>query len=129
MKPRVASYFRKGFTMSRRARISHKNNEHPITYWIKELAIDKEIIKKMLVYVGIHHTGLYAKRTQFYRLPKLNNEKELRRFYQVFQSMPATKKKCTNYMAAYLQQKIVVSMQNNFPKNLKPFKQFMQELP
>jgi hypothetical protein len=105
MKPKVASYFRRGFTMSRRARISHKNNEHPITHWIKVLAIDKETIKKMLIYAGVHHTGLYAQRTQFYRLPKLNNEMELARFYKVFHSMPATKRKFINYMAGYLQLK------------------------
>lgn len=48
MKPKVASYFRRGFTMSRNARVSHKNNEHPITPWIKILTIDKETIKKYL---------------------------------------------------------------------------------
>jgi hypothetical protein len=106
MKPKVASYFRRGFTMSRNARISHKNNEHPITHWIKKLAIDKETIKKMLVYVGIHQTGLYAQRTEFYRLPKLNNEKEFARFYETFHSMPVTKRKFINYMASYLQQKV-----------------------
>jgi hypothetical protein len=106
MKPRVASYFRKGFTMSRRARISHKNNEHPISHWVKILAIDKETITKMLVYAGIHHTGLYAKRTKFYRLPRLNNDKELRRFSKVFHSITATKRKFNKYMAAYLQQRV-----------------------
>ncbi len=106
MKPKVANYFRRGFTMSRRARISHKNKEHPITHWIKILAIDKETIKKMLICIGVHHTGMYAQRTQFYRLPRLNNEKELQRFYKEFHSIPATKRKFINYMSAYLQQKV-----------------------
>jgi hypothetical protein len=106
MQPKVASYFRRGFTMSRNARISHKKNEHPITQWIKILGIDKETIKKMLVYVGIHHTGLYAKRTQFYRLPNFDNEKELSRFYEVFHSMPVTKRKFIKYIAAHFQEKV-----------------------
>ena len=105
MSLRVASYFRKGHTMSRNARISHKNNEHPISHWIDKLAIDKETIKEMLVYVGIHHTGLYAQRSRFYRLPHLNNEKEFRKFYKVFHSIPATKKKFIKYMSDYLQEK------------------------
>jgi len=116
MKPKVASYFRRGFTMSYRARKSHKNNEHPITHWIKILAIDKETIIKMLVYVGVHHTGLYAQRTDFYRLPKLNSDKELARFYKVFYSIPATKRKFINYMAGYLQQE-VKEMNFNFKKS------------
>ena len=98
MKPRVANYFRRGFTMSRRARISHKNNEHPITYWIKILAIDKETILKMLVCIGVHHTGLYAQRTLFYRLPRLQNEKELMRFYKEYHSIPASKKKFIKFI-------------------------------
>lgn len=106
MRFRAASYIRRGFTMSRRARISHRSNEHPISHWISEFAIDKETIKKMLIYVGIHHTGLYAKRTKFYRLPKLNNGKELRRFSKEFQSIPATKRKFLKYMSAYLQQRM-----------------------
>src|SRR4051812_22527074 len=105
MKPKVASYFRRGFTMSRNARNSHKNNEHPISHWIKILAIDKDIIKEMLVYVGIHQTGLYAQRTQFYRLPHFN-KKEMNEFYDAFHSVPAGKKKFINYMAQQLQQKV-----------------------
>lgn len=106
MEYKVASYFRRGFTMSRRARISHKNNERPITYWMKELAVDKETIMKMLIYVGIHHTGLYAKRTRFYRLPRLNNDKELRRLFKVYNEMPASKKKLVNYLSGYLQERV-----------------------
>lgn len=104
MKPRVAKYIRRGYTMSRNARISHRNNEHPITYWIKELAIDKEMIKNMLIYAGIHHTGLYAQRTEFYRLPRMNNDRELSRFYKVFHAIPATKRKFIKYMATHLQE-------------------------
>lgn len=106
MGPRVASYFRHGFTMSRNARISHKNMEYPISHWMKILAADKETVKKMLIYAGMHHTGLYAKRTQFYRLPRLNNWKELARLYNVFHTIPATRRKFINYMADYLQQKV-----------------------
>lgn len=103
---KVASYARHGFTMSRRARISHRNHEHPITFWIKEFNLDKEMIKRMLIYVGIHHTGLYAKRTKFFRLPKLNDEKELRRFNIEFQKVSPGKKKFINFISNYLQMSI-----------------------
>jgi hypothetical protein len=104
MEKRVCSYFRRGFTMSRRAYISHKKNEHPITHWVKILALDKELIKKMLIYVGIHHTGMYARRTRFYRLPNLKDEKEFRRFYRTFHTIPKTKKKFIDYMSNHLQE-------------------------
>jgi hypothetical protein len=106
MKPRVAKYFRRGFTMSRRARISHRNNEHPITHWMKMLALDKKTILKMLVCIGVHHTGMYAQRTVFYRLPKFNKEEEMKRFFKVYNSIPATKRKFIEYMAAHLQQEV-----------------------
>jgi hypothetical protein len=118
--PRVASYFRHGFTMSRRAYISHKKNEHPITHWIKILALDRKILKRMLVNIGVHHTGLYAKRTLFYRLPKLNKEHEMSRFYESFRTIPASKKKCIKYLAEYLQQPLEVS--KSADKNIKYIK-------
>jgi hypothetical protein len=104
---RVASYFRHGRTMSRRAIKSHNNNEHPLTHWIKILALEKEFIRKLLIYCGIHHTGLYAKRTGFYRLPNLKNENEFMRFYKIFHSIPAGRKKCVEYFADKLQDKII----------------------
>ncbi len=106
MSNHVASYFRHGHTMSFRARKAHKNNEHPITYWVKELALDKDTIQKMLTYAGIHHTGVRAMRTRFYRLANLKNEGEYRRFFKMFHSIPASKKKFIHYMADILQEKI-----------------------
>ena len=103
---RVAQYIHRGFTMSRRAYISKKNNEHPVTHWIKVLGLDKKTIQKMLVNIGIHHTGMYARRTLFYRLPKFHRENEVERFNKVFHSIPPTKKKFIKYMAAYLQDKV-----------------------
>jgi hypothetical protein len=103
---RVASYFRHGRTMSRRAIKAHNNNEHPLTHWMKILGLEKETIKSMFPYCGIHHTGLYAKRTGFYRLPNLKNEKEFRKFYNVFRSIPAGKKKCIDYFSEWLQEKV-----------------------
>ena len=102
MQYKVASYFRHGRTMSRSARTSHKNNEHPITHWIKTLAIDKELIKDMLVFAGIRRTGMYAQRTEFYRLPRWHSENELARFYKTFNKIPVTKRKCIDYMTDYL---------------------------
>ena len=106
MEPKVAKYIYRGFTMSRRAYISKKNNEHPITHWIKTLGLDKKTLQKMLINIGIHHTGKYAQRTLFYRLPKLHRENERERFYNVFHSIPASKKKFINYMAAHLQEQV-----------------------
>jgi hypothetical protein len=102
MKPRVAGYFKRGYTMSRQARLSHKRNEHPITYWMKELALDKETLQKFLVYAGMHHTGLYAKRTSFYRLPDSANEKEMEKFNNAFREIPATKAKFIKYISEYI---------------------------
>jgi hypothetical protein len=104
----VASYVYRGFTMSRRAYISHKNNEHPITHWMSLLGLDKITAKKIIIYASYHHTGLYARHTRFYRLPNLDDEREFRRFYKAFHSIAATKKKFINYMAGYLQSEVKV---------------------
>lgn len=106
MSNHIASYFRRGETMSRRARIAHKEDQHPITYWEKTLALDKETLMKMLVYVGIHHTGLRAMRTRFFRLANLKNEKEYRKFFDAFHSVSPGKKKFINYMSSRLQEQI-----------------------
>jgi hypothetical protein len=92
--------------MSRNARKAHRNNEHPLTYWKEQLGLDKETLIKMLIFAGIHHTGLRAMRTRFYRLPDLKNEKEYRRLFDTFHSIPARKKKFIDYMARKLQDKI-----------------------
>lgn len=88
--------------MSRRAYISHKKNEHPITHWMKEFNLDKETVMKLLVFAGHHHTGKYAQRTKFYRLPDLKNERERKNFFRVCNSIPATKRKFFRYMSGYL---------------------------
>jgi hypothetical protein len=106
LRKHVATYFRHGRTSSRRAGIAHTNNEHPITHWMKELALDRQTVEKMLVYVGIHHTGLRAQRTPFYRLANLENDYEYRKFFNAFHSIPAGKKKFINYMANQLQMEI-----------------------
>lgn len=106
MSKHVASYFRHGRTMSRRASIAHNNNEHPITHWAKELALDRETLRKILVYNGIHHTGLRAMRTRFYRMANLKNEGEYKKFFAAFHSIPASKKKFIGYMADKLQEKV-----------------------
>jgi hypothetical protein len=103
-KPPIAAYFYRGFTMSRRAMLAHKNNEHPVTHWMKELGLEKELIRKMLIYAGYHHTGKYVRRTTFYRLPKWENEFEMRRFIKAFHTIPATKKKCIRYLSELLQE-------------------------
>ena len=69
-----------------------------MTWWVKELGLDKETLKSMLVCIGIHHTGMYAKRTLFYRLPKWNSVHEAERFFDVFFSIPPTKKRFFQFM-------------------------------
>ena len=103
---RVAKYFRRGFTMSRRAYISHKKNEHPLTHWMKEFNLDKETTSKLLVFAGHHHTGKYAQRTKFYRLPDLTNEKERIRFFRTYHSIPSSRKKFFKYMSGYLKEQL-----------------------
>ena len=128
MNLRIANYTRRGFTMSRRAYISHKKNEHPITYWIKELAIDKKKIKEMLTCIGVHHTGLYAQRTKFYRLPKLHKEWEFEKFYKAFHSLPATKKKCINFLANHLQENVIIIPKKKFEKKYVSLKEIFAEI-
>jgi hypothetical protein len=102
----VASYFRSGHTVSFRARKAKKNNEHPLTFWMDKFALDKETASQMLTYVGIHHTGLRAMRTRFFRVANPKIESEYRRFFSAFHSIPATKKKFINCMADILQEEI-----------------------
>jgi hypothetical protein len=99
---RVASYIRHGHGISRRAIIAKKNNEHPMSYWAKELNIDNEVLKNLLIYVGIHHTGLYAKRTKFYRMPDLSNEAEAKVFFKVLHNANPSRKKFVDYLLNYL---------------------------
>jgi len=106
MSLKVASYYRRGFTISRRARIAHKNNQHPMSHWMEKLRLDKTTIMKMLNFAGHHHTGLYAKRTRFYRLPDWENEYEVKTFYRIFHSIPASKKKFIAHMEALLQEEV-----------------------
>ena len=98
---RVARYIRKGHGISHRARIAKNNDEHPMTYWIKELAIDKETLKKLLIYVGEHQTGLYAMRTGFYRMPDLKNEIEAKKFFHVYNNADPAKKKFLAQLDCY----------------------------
>lgn len=117
MKYSEAKYFRRGFSMSRRAYISHKNHEHPVSHWIKILSLDKETIEKMLICIGIHHTGMYAMRTKFYRFPKLNNEKEMNRFSKTFRTIPTTKKKFFRYVEDYFGTASTVTKTESMVKN------------
>jgi hypothetical protein len=98
---RVARYIRRGHGISHRARIAKDNHAFPITHWMKDFAIDKETLKKLLIPVGKHQTGLYGKRTDFYRMPDLKNEEEARRFKNVFNNTDPAKKKFFEKMNLY----------------------------
>jgi len=98
---RVARYIRRGHGISHRARIAKDNDAHPMTHWIKEFAIDKETLKKLLIHVGKHQTGLYAMRTDFYRMPDLKNEEEAKKFFRVYNNADPSKKKFFSKMDHY----------------------------
>lgn len=102
---RVARYIRRGHGISHRARIAKDNNAHPMTYWIKELAIDKETLKKLLVFVGEHQTGLYAMRTGFFRMPDLKSEDEAKKFNYVYNNADPAKKKFLTKLDQYRNKK------------------------
>lgn len=106
MKKNVAPYIKKGFTVSRRASISYQKNELPLSHWMELLRVNKAVLKNLLVYCGDHQTGLYARRTKFYRLPRLDDEKEFNDFFRLFHSIPPDRKKCIDYMANHLQEEI-----------------------
>ena len=90
---RVAKYIRRGYGMSHRARMAKDNNTHPMSHWVKEFAIDKDTLKKLLIYAGDHQTGLYAMRTGFYRMPDLKIENEAKKFFHVYNNADPAKKK------------------------------------
>ena len=87
--------------MSHRARIAKDNDAYPMSYWVKEFVIDKETLKRMLIYVGKHQTGLYGMRTGFYRMPDLKNEEEAKRFFFTYNNADPAKKKFLAQMDVY----------------------------
>jgi hypothetical protein len=116
---RVARYIRRGHGISHRARIAKDNDAHPMTHWVKEFAIDKETLKKLLVFVGKHQTGLYAMRTEFYRMPDLKIEEEAKKFFYVYNNVDPAKKKFVSQLNLYRKknnEKKLISVSKYFEK-------------
>jgi hypothetical protein len=65
-----ASYLRHGRGMSIRAIEAYQQGEMPATKWAKELGLTTEEVRELLTFSSWHHTGKYARRTEFYTLPE-----------------------------------------------------------
>lgn len=106
-KRRLANYYKnKGFMMSRRGREAVSNNEYPITHWTERFLMPASQVEKLLIYMGIHHTGMYGDETKFYRLPDPYDTAELMSVYHAFHSVPANKLNFVFVMSKHLQVRI-----------------------
>jgi len=65
-----ASYLRHRRGMSIRAMIAYKQGEMPATKWAKELGLSTAQVRDLLDFSSWHHTGKYARKTEFYTLPE-----------------------------------------------------------
>ena len=98
--------FRPGFTMSRRARLAIRHNEHPITYWKDRLVMEEDQISKLLIFMGNHHVGAHGVLMPFYRLPDKHDTAELMKIYHAFHEVAARKLNFIRVLSTHLQQGI-----------------------
>jgi hypothetical protein len=103
---RIASYYRRGYMMSRRARTAVQKNEHPVTIWKERLVMDEEQIAQLLIYMGNHHVGPECILIPFYRLPDVDDQEELMSIYGAFHKVPANKLNFIRIMSMHLQKEI-----------------------
>jgi hypothetical protein len=89
--------------MSRRGREAVANNEFPISHWTERFVMSESQVEQLLIYMGIHHTGINCEETKFYRLPDPNDTAELMLIYDAFHSVPAKKLNFINIMSKHLQ--------------------------
>jgi hypothetical protein len=121
-KRRQASYYRKhGFMMSRRGREAVANNEFPISHWTERFVMPACQAERLLIYMGIHHTGIHGDETKFYRLPDAYDTAELMSVYHAFHAVPATKLNFINIMSKHLQV-CIADRYTRIPVLLKPRK-------
>lgn len=124
---RIAGYYKNhGFMMSRRGREAMANNEFPIHHWIERFLMPEDQIEKLLIYMGMHHTGKYGDETKFYRLPDPYDTQELMLIYHAFHSTPATKLNFINIMSNHLQVRIA-DRYTNIPVLSKPRKRIRRK--
>jgi hypothetical protein len=106
-KKRFANYYKyHGHMMSRRGREAVQNNEFPISHWTEKFFMSESEVAKLLIYMGIHHTGQRGDETKFYRLPDVYDTSELLSIYHAFHSVPAKKINFINVMSDHLQLRI-----------------------
>jgi hypothetical protein len=121
-KKRIANYYKyHGHMMSKRAREAVANNEFPISYWTEKFFMPESDVEKLLIYMGIHHTGQRGYETKFYRLPDVYDTAELMSVYHAFHSVPAKKINFINAMSMHLQIRIQDRF-SNIPLLNKPRK-------
>lgn len=121
-KKRIANYYKHhGFMMSRRGREALRNNEFPISHWTERFLMPASQVEQLLIYMGIHHTGVHGNETKFYRLPDVYDTSELMSVYHAFHSVVATKLNFINIMSKHLQLRIEDRF-TNIPVVSKPRK-------
>jgi hypothetical protein len=117
-----ASYYKNhGYMMSRRGREAIANNEFPIKYWTDRFLMPASQVEGLLIYMGIHHTGIYGDETKFYRLPDTYDTSELLSDYHAFHSVPASKLNFIHTMSKHLQV-CIADRYTRIPVLLKPRK-------
>jgi hypothetical protein len=126
-KRRIASYYKRhGFMMSQRGREAVANNEFPISHWTERFLMPACQVEKLLIYMGIHHTGIHGDETKFYRLPDPYDTLELMSVYHAFHMIPATKLNFINIMSKHLQVRIADRF-TNIPVLAKPRKRIKRK--
>jgi len=126
-KKRFANYYQHhGFMMSRRGREAVANNEFPISHWTERFLLPANRVEQLLIYMGVHHTGIYGDETKFYRLPDPYDTPELMSIYHAFHSIPATKLNLINIMSNHLQIRIA-DRYTNIPVLAKPRKRIKRK--
>lgn len=121
-KKRIANYYKHhGFMMSRRGREAMANNEFPISHWTERFLMPACQVEKLLIYMGIHHTGMHGDETKFYRLPDAYDTAELMSIYHAFHSVSATKLNFIHTMSKHLQV-CIADRHTRIPVLLKPRK-------
>lgn len=112
--------------MSRRGREAVANNEFPIHHWTEKFLMPESQVEQLLIYMGIHHTGMYGNETKFYRLPDAYDTAELMSVYHAFHSVPDTKLNFINIMSKHLQV-CIADRRTRIPVLLKPRKRVKRE--
>jgi hypothetical protein len=102
------------------------NNEFPISHWTERFSMPASQVEKLLIYMGIHHTGMHGDETKFYRLPDAYDTAELMSVYYAFHSVAASKLNFINIMSKHLQV-CIADRYTNIPVLAKPRKRIKRK--